>query len=97
MYNDRAKWNEERLLKFGNSDNHKNFWKLIDKITDVFWNATRKGIKLPIQSLKDITQNINSLGLSNIYLLRYLKTSTLDVLKKFKLDEDKPLFIFYLH
>ena len=94
LYNDPAKWREERLAKFGQSENYKKFWALIDKVTKVFWNATRKGVKLPIQSIKDVPENISSIGVTNLHLLKYLNTSTLDILKKFELDTDTALVYF---
>ena len=94
LYNDRTKWKEERIAQLGNSNNHLRFWHLIDRITNVFWDATRLGVKLPIQSLDDIFKNIKAIGLSNLPLMRYLNVSTLDILKKFKLEDDKPLVYF---
>ncbi len=91
LYRDREKWNQERLEKIGNTDNHKSFWALMDKVTDVFWNASRKNIKLPIQSLSDLWNVVQSIGIENLYLTRYLNFTMLDVVKKFKLEHDRAL------
>jgi len=91
LYRDAEKWQKERLDKLGSSQNHVKFWKLMDKVTNVFWNATRKNIKLPIRSPRDLYHVIKSIGISNLYLVKYLNSSMLDILKKYNLEHDKPL------
>lgn len=91
LYRDEKKWSTERLQKLGSTENHIRFWKLLDKITKVFWNASRKNIKLPIQSISDIVSNIKSIEFKNLYYARYLNYTMLDILKKFKLHNDTAL------
>jgi len=91
LYRDFEKWNKERLEKLGSSDKHIEFWNLMDKITKVFWNASRDNIKLPIRSPKDLYIIIKTIGIQNLYLLKYLNLTMLDVLKKFNLENDKPI------
>lgn len=91
LYRDSEKWQKERLEKLGSSRNHIKFWKLMDKVTKVFWNASRKNIKLPIRTPADLYHLIKSIGISNLYLVRYLNSSMLDVLKQYNLEHDKPL------
>jgi len=91
LYRDRKKWNEERLEKLGSTKNHIEFWKLMDKITDVFWNASRKGIKLPIQSFSEVLLSVKSIGLNNLPLVRYINFTMMDILKKFHLENDTAL------
>jgi C-3',4' desaturase CrtD len=88
MYHDKLLWNAERLAKFGNSSNHIAFWKFLDHIAGVFWNASRSGIKLPLQNLQDVVQAIRAVGMQNIFMARYLHWTLLDALKKFNLQED---------
>ena len=94
LYRDPLKWNKERLNTLGSTERHKKFWKLMDKITEIFWTASRKNIKLPIQQLSDIKQAIHAIGFKNLVYARYLKYSMLDVLKKFQLENDKALVGF---
>src|SRR4051794_19334822 len=42
-------WHEERLRVFGSSESHRAFWRLLDDLAEVFWAASRRGIKLPIR------------------------------------------------
>ncbi|ABG60680.1 phytoene desaturase family protein [Cytophaga hutchinsonii] len=91
LYRDAIKWNKERLEKIGTTKNHIEFWNLIDKTTEVFWRAARKNIRLPIKNLNDIIYAFRVIGAKNIYLLKYQNYTMLDILKKFKLENDKAL------
>jgi C-3',4' desaturase CrtD len=91
LYRDFEKWNKERLAKLGSTDKHIKFWNLMDKVTKVFWNASRENIKLPIRNPIDMYNVIKTIGIRNLYLAKYLNSTMLDVLKKFNLENDKPL------
>ncbi|MCU0431226.1 MAG: hypothetical protein MUF42_14780 [Cytophagaceae bacterium] len=91
LYRDVEKWKKERLEKLGSTNKHKAFWNLMDKVTNVFWNASRNNLKLPIQSPRDLYTALKSIGIQNLYLIKYLNVTMLDVLKKFDLEHDKPL------
>ena len=91
LYHDKEQWHKERLLKFGDSANHIGFWRFMDKLAYVFWRASRKGIKLPMQSTTDVWNNIKAVGAGNLFLCRYLNWNFLDALKKFHLEDDVPL------
>lgn len=91
LFRDFDKWQKERLEKLGSTKNHIEFWKLIDKVTEVFWNASRQNAKLPIQNLKDLIRAVRTIGIRNLYLLRYINSTMFDVLKKYKLENEKPL------
>lgn len=62
LYKDHTKWKKERLAKLGNSPNHIAFWKFIDGISEAFWQKSRGGVKLPMQSAKDVIQNLKLLA-----------------------------------
>lgn len=91
LYRDFEKWNKERLDKLGSTENHIKFWNLMDKVTKVFWNASRQNIKLPIRNPKDLYIAIKTIGIKNLYLAKYINSTMLDVLKKYNLENDKPL------
>lgn len=91
LYRDIEKWKKERLDKLGSTDKHIKFWKLMDEVTKVFWNASRKNIKLPIRSPKDLYAAIKAIGIQNLYLSKYINSTMLDILKKYNLEDDKPL------
>lgn len=84
-------WSKERLKQLGASPAHQQFWSLIDHLASIFWKATRKGIKLPIQSPQDIFRNIHAIGLTNLPFARYLTWTMGDALRAHGLREDKPL------
>ncbi|OXA81075.1 C-3',4' desaturase CrtD [Flavobacterium aquidurense] len=91
LYRDFEKWNKERLDKLGSTDKHIKFWNLMDKVTKVFWNASRENIKLPIRNPKDLYIIIKTIGIQNLYLAKYINSTMLDILKKYNLENDKPL------
>lgn len=88
LYHDQQKWMKERAEKFGNDSNYQAFWKLLDKVSAVFWNASRKGIILPFANLPDIIHAVKCIGIGHLHLAKYLNTTMLDVLKKFHLQDD---------
>lgn len=91
LFRDYEKWKNERLEKLGSTENHIKFWKLMDKVTEVFWTASRQNTKLPIRNLKDLLTAVKTVRIPNLYLLRYLNYTMLDVLKIYKLENEKPL------
>src|SRR5262245_6785388 len=54
LYRDSAAWSKERLQALGDTDRHRRFWDLVDQLALVFWQASRRGIKLPIQGAGDL-------------------------------------------
>lgn len=91
LYRDNTRWKEERLLKLGNSKNHIAFYELLDRITNVFWEATRKNIQIPIHRFSELKKAISAIGFKNLGLLKYYNHTMLDVLKFFHLEKEKPL------
>jgi phytoene dehydrogenase-like protein len=91
LYKDQSLFIKERERVFGKSKNLDDFWNLLDELYNVFWEASRKGIKLPIQSITEIKNNIDILGKNNLYLTKYIYWTVDDALTKFKLWENKPL------
>lgn len=91
LFRDPEKWKVERLEKLGATENHVRFWKLMDRVTEIFWNASRQNLKLPIRSFSDLSNSIRSIGIKNLHYVRYLNLTMLDVLKKFHLENEKAL------
>jgi phytoene dehydrogenase-like protein len=50
LHRDTDAWRKERLLQLGASPEHRRLWALLDALAEAFWLASRRGIKLPIQS-----------------------------------------------
>jgi C-3',4' desaturase CrtD len=91
LYRDKKKWHKERLEKLGNTPAHHAFWKLMDRLANSFWQASRAGIKLPIQNIKDVIKAIKAIGIRNVLLVRYLNYTVSDILKKYHLENDVQL------
>ena len=91
LHRDSTLWRTERLRTLGASPQHRAFWKLIDRLTETFWAASRTGIKLPIQSLEDVIRNVRAVGLENFPLARYLPWTMGDALRHYGLRDEKPL------
>jgi C-3',4' desaturase CrtD len=91
LHRDPARWAKERLRAFGDTPAHRELWALFDRIAGAFWKASRRGVKLPIQSPTDLFRAVRALGLSNLGLARYLRWTVGDALRAHGLREDRPL------
>lgn len=91
LHHDSRLWAEERLRAFGDTPAHRQFWEFLDGIAHVFWDASRQGIKLPLQSPSDIFHNIQLVGVKNLHLTRYLMWTMGDALRAYRLRDDKAL------
>src|SRR5271166_3168557 len=47
------RWALERLRALGDTPGHHRLWRLLDRLAQVFWRASRAGVKLPIRSWAD--------------------------------------------
>lgn len=86
-----ARWAAERLAALDDTPALRAFWQLLDQLASVFWRASRRGIKLPIQNIRDLHQDIRALGLFHLPLARYLNWTMGDALRAFGLDQHRPL------
>ncbi len=75
----------------GDTPAHRRFWKLIDRLADVFWEASRRGVKLPLTSLADCLRAMRAVGLADLSLTRYLRWTMGDALAAYGLIHDRPL------
>jgi C-3',4' desaturase CrtD len=91
LHRDHTLWAAERLTQLGDTPQHRSFWKFLDQIANVFWQATTRGIKLPMRQTADLLRNIQAVGLSNLPLARFLNWTMGDALRTFKLRDDAPL------
>lgn len=91
LYRDPALWGQERLAKLGDRPQHQRLWALFDRLAEVFWSASRKGIKLPLQSPVDVLHSLRCIGLTNLPLTRYLLFSMGEILNTFSLRHDRAL------
>ena len=91
LMRDSAAWNAERLRTLGDSWRHRRFWQWMDRLAAVFWNASRAGIKLPVQSLPDLWRALRCVGLSGLPLIRYMHWTMGDALRACGLREQASL------
>jgi C-3',4' desaturase CrtD len=91
LHRDPAAWARERLLALGDTPSHRALWGLLDRLSDVFWRASRRGIKLPIRGLADVARAVRSVGTSDLPLVRYVSWTLADALRAFGLENDRPL------
>lgn len=91
LYRDSSAWDAERLRALGDSSRHRRFWRWLDRLASVFWQASRAGVRLPIQGLHDLAHAVNCVGLTNLPLVRFLNWTVGDALRTCGLREDAPL------
>ena len=91
LHRDPTAWAAERLRVLGDSAAHRRFWRLMDRLADVFWRASRAGVKLPIESISDLVRAINCVGLPNLPLARFLGRTMGDALRSYGLRNNRPL------
>jgi C-3',4' desaturase CrtD len=91
LHRDPAAWSRERLRALGDTPSHRALWRLLDRLSDVFWRASRRGIKLPIRGLADAVRAVRSVGIDDLPLVRYASWTLADALRAFGLEDDRPL------
>lgn len=91
LYRDRQRWETERVEALADTPSHRRFWKLLDRLADVFWQASRQGARLPLRSAADVTMAARSVGLLNLPLVRYLNWTMGDALRRHGLRDDHAL------
>jgi len=91
LYRGAAAWAEERLRALGDTRAHRRLWSLLDRLAAAFWNASRNGMKLPIQSPGDVLRAMRAIGLPSLPLARYASWTLSDALNACGLRQDKPL------
>ena len=91
LHRDPAAWAAERFRSLGDSPAHWRFWRRMDRLADVFWRASRAGVKLPIEGPADLLRAIRCVGLPNLPLARFLGWTMGDTLRSYGLRNDRPL------
>jgi C-3',4' desaturase CrtD len=91
LHRDPTRWARTRLEAFGDTRAHRAFWGLLDRLAAVFWRASRRGIKLPIQGPSDLARAVRAVGPGGLPLVRYLGWTLERALVAFGLEHDRPL------
>ena len=91
LHRDRAAWQRERLRALGDSARHRAFWGLLDRLADVFWAASRSGVRLPVRRPADALHDLHAVGMRHLPLARHLGRTLGDALRQFGLRDEAPL------
>lgn len=91
LHRDQAAWRRERLRALGDSPRHVAFWDLLDRLAEVFWVASRAGVRMPVHRLDDVLHNIRAVGLRNLPLGRHVTATVGQTLRRYRLREEAPL------
>ncbi len=91
LHRDHATWDAERLRVLGESAAHVRFWRLLDQLAAAFWQASRAGVKLPIQRPSDLIRALRCVQPGAWPLARYCRWTMSDALRCFGLRDDRPL------
>ena len=91
LYRDPAAWAAERLRMLGDTPAHREFWAWMDRLADVFWAASRAGIRLPIRGPSDLLRAMYCVGPVQLPLVRYLRWTMGDALQHCGLRGDRAL------
>jgi len=91
LYRDVAAWSAERLRTLGDTPAHRRFWDLIDRLAEVFWRGSRRGVKLPVRSIADVLRAARAVGAADLPLARYVRWTMGDALAAYGLSHDRPL------
>ena len=91
LHRDTAAWHRERLRAFGDTPRHRAFWAELDRIAEVFWDASRAGVRLPLRRPSDVLHDLRALGPRNLPLVRHINATLGDLLARHGLRGDAPL------
>lgn len=91
LYHDQARWETELRETFGDDENHRRFYRFLERLSETFWEIARDDVKMPIQTVGDAIRNGRAVGVRDLHLLRYLRWTMKDALEKFEVYDDVPL------
>ena len=91
LHRDPAAWSRERLKALGDTPAHRALWRLLDRLAEVFWRASRGGVKLPIRGVADAVRAASAVGPGGLPLVRYLGWTLADALRAHGLGGDRAL------
>lgn len=91
LHRDQRLWHTERLSTLGDTRAHRDFWALLDRLADVFWAASRSGIRLPLRRPRHVAQDLRAVGIRHLPMARYLRWTMGDALRHFGLRGDTNL------
>ncbi|MEV4411883.1 NAD(P)/FAD-dependent oxidoreductase [Catellatospora sp. NPDC049609] len=91
LHREQHRWHAERLRALGDTRAHRRFWAELDRIAEVFWAASRSGIRLPVRTPADALHDLRAVGLRHLPLVRHLGRTMGDALRAHGLRDQDPL------
>src|SRR5688500_12835212 len=91
LHRDQPAWHRERLRALGDSERHRAVWALLARLADVFWAASRAGVRMPVRRPADALHNVRAVGWRHLPMARHLARSLGDALRRFGLRDDAAL------
>ncbi|MCZ4099950.1 NAD(P)-binding protein [Streptomyces sp. So13.3] len=91
LHRDPAAWHAERLRMLGDTDRHRRFWDLLDRLAGTFWRASRSGVRLPVRGPADALRDLRAIGIAGIPLARHVNRTLGDALRAHGLRDDAAL------
>jgi len=91
LHRDQEQWHRERLATLGQTAAHRRFWAMLDTLADVFWEASRNGIKLPLRHPADMWNAMTTLPMRHWHLARSAFMTMGDALRMHGLRNDAAL------
>ncbi|WP_246157715.1 phytoene desaturase family protein [Catellatospora sichuanensis] len=89
LHREQSRWHAERLRTLGDTRAHRRFWAELDRLAEVFWAASRAGIRLPMRTPADALHDLRAVGLRHLPLVRHLGRTMGDALRAHGLrDQD---------
>ncbi|MEV0561778.1 NAD(P)/FAD-dependent oxidoreductase [Dactylosporangium sp. NPDC050588] len=91
LHRDAGAWHRERLRALGDTDRHRRFWALLDRLSDAFWRASRAGARMPVRGPADLVHNARAMRLTDLHLARHVTGTLGGALRRHGLRDDAAL------
>src|SRR4051794_29330405 len=72
LHRDPTAWAAERLSLLDDTPRHRRFWDWLDRLATTFWEASRRGIKLPICGMRDFLRAVRCVPWDGLPLARFV-------------------------
>jgi C-3',4' desaturase CrtD len=91
LHRDPEAWHRERLRVLGDTDRHRRFWALLDRLADAFWRASRAGARMPVRTPADLVHNVRTMRPADLHLARHVTGTLGGALRRHGLRDDAAL------
>ncbi|MEV4510162.1 NAD(P)/FAD-dependent oxidoreductase [Dactylosporangium sp. NPDC049525] len=91
LHRETEAWHRERLRMLGDTDRHRRFWALLDRLADAFWRASRAGARMPVRRPADVVHNVRAMRLTDLHLARHVTGTLGGALRRHGLRDDAAL------